>query len=425
MAKGDVNIDAIHDAALDSSVSSASSSEPGNTSTSSAPGLDMARLLNNPYNMPNPFMPLLSPSGLPMALPSLPNDPVQNNMKNLYEESLKKYLNDLSGATHLPKPTGLENIGLKSPVSSSNPHLGSRNHMRLDSDDAPLDLSKPVKASSTPVEKTPEVNRARLSISTLEVHRSRGDHSPRFCMEQQDARSETLSESTENNEDSLLMGSNPPSPNSSTSSLLTPSARMAANKRFRTQMSSTQIKVMKNLFQEYKTPTMSECEMLGNMIGLAKRVVQVWFQNARAKEKKHALTYNKPYDGDFQRPPDKCKLCNFKYSHKYTIQDHIFTKRHIEQVRSYVQSQSDAERDYTHPDAATHQLMQQRELEEAQIQWTPGTDSSLVAHPHLAQLHAMGLQAMGLSGRLLSAIIFAPLFPVFFCPYVVWSGWFW
>ena len=31
---------------------------------------------------------------------------------------------------------------------------------------------------------------------------------------------------------------------------------------------------------------MAECQSLGQSIGLHKRVVQVWFQNARAKERK-------------------------------------------------------------------------------------------------------------------------------------------
>lgn len=43
---------------------------------------------------------------------------------------------------------------------------------------------------------------------------------------------------------------------------------------------------MKSVFAEYKTPSMTECETLGTEIGLHKRVVQVWFQNARAKERK-------------------------------------------------------------------------------------------------------------------------------------------
>ena len=43
-------------------------------------------------------------------------------------------------------------------------------------------------------------------------------------------------------------------------------------------MSNVQVKMMKNIFENYKTPTMPECLGLGNDIGLQKRVVQVWFQ---------------------------------------------------------------------------------------------------------------------------------------------------
>lgn len=49
---------------------------------------------------------------------------------------------------------------------------------------------------------------------------------------------------------------------------------------------SGRFQVMKSVFGDYKTPSMTECEALGREIGLHKRVVQVWFQNARAKERK-------------------------------------------------------------------------------------------------------------------------------------------
>lgn len=38
---------------------------------------------------------------------------------------------------------------------------------------------------------------------------------------------------------------------------------------------------------------------------------------------------------DFSRPPEECRFCNFKYSHKYTVQDHVFTKKHIDMVRRF------------------------------------------------------------------------------------------
>jgi AT-binding transcription factor 1 len=38
------------------------------------------------------------------------------------------------------------------------------------------------------------------------------------------------------------------------------------------------------------------------------------------------------------RSPEECKLCQFKYSHKYSIQDHIFTKKHIDNVKVHIES---------------------------------------------------------------------------------------
>jgi len=181
-------------------------------------------------------------------------------------------------------------------------------------------------------------------------------------------------------------------------------------------MTSLQVKVMKKLFIDYKTPTMAECEMLGREIGLPKRVIQVWFQNARAKEKKSKLTYTKTFGTDLEvpRPPEECKLCNFKYSHKYTIQDHIFTKRHIENVKGFLSSQADSQQDYIDPNTMT-QLIRQRDMERGPkshshnlMSPTKGSGGSsapgaadaqqLAAHPHLAQLHAMGLQALSSPG---------------------------
>lgn len=135
--------------------------------------------------------------------------------------------------------------------------------------------------------------------------------------------------------------SNPTSPASSTTSSANKvgSHQGGTNKRFRTQMSSIQVKVMKSVFQEYKTPTMAECELLGREIGLAKRVVQVWFQNARAKEKKAKLALQKMLgtEPEGPKPPEECKVCNFKYSHKYSVQDHLFTRSHIENMKSFLE----------------------------------------------------------------------------------------
>ena len=108
------------------------------------------------------------------------------------------------------------------------------------------------------------------------------------------------------------------------------SSSSTQNKRYRTNLTNMQIHVMKYIFPDYKTPTMAECEALGSFIGLQKRVVQVWFQNARAKEKKGKLMNN-----NVEEPlVTECLRCGVVYSPKYTLQEHIFSARHINQLRS-------------------------------------------------------------------------------------------
>jgi len=110
----------------------------------------------------------------------------------------------------------------------------------------------------------------------------------------------------------------------------------ADNKRFRTQMSGVQVKMMKAIFEAYKTPTMTECSTLGREIGLQKRVVQVWFQNARAKEKRarlqlHQATGREP---DHPMPPEHCICCpGFSFGPRFAVQDHLFTKAHLDHLR--------------------------------------------------------------------------------------------
>ncbi|XP_028924664.1 zinc finger homeobox protein 4 [Ornithorhynchus anatinus] len=135
------------------------------------------------------------------------------------------------------------------------------------------------------------------------------------------------------------------------------------HKRFRTQMSNLQLKVLKACFGDYRTPTMQECELLGAEIGLPKRVVQVWFQNARAKEKKFKVNAGKapPAGPDGGARPD-CGLCGVKYSARLSVRDHVFSRQHVAKVRETVGSQLDRERDYLAP-TTVRQLMAQQELD--------------------------------------------------------------
>ncbi|KAK2162190.1 hypothetical protein LSH36_102g05040 [Paralvinella palmiformis] len=375
MAKGDINIDAIPDEIPDGAPQSSQPQSPSMSQT--VPGLDMAKLLNNPYNMPGPMMPLVPP-----VTTSASQDQVQSNMKKLYEDSLKHYLDELSHASHQPRSSASYSPDRQNKLDSFGADVKTEN------EDAPLDLSKPHGAD-------------KFGLSAEAVGQRKNVEDTKWDMH---------SEMSEKEDFIYTEDSNPPSPTSSTSSnqIYKKDSLNSSfpQKRFRTQMSSTQIRVMKKLFESYKTPTMAECELVGREIGLPKRVIQVWFQNARAKEKKAKLNYAKTFGGgsqmpdlDFQRPPDQCDLCNFRYSHKYTVQDHIFTKRHIDNVKQAVQNEVDTEHCVTNtPDGKCGKEVPDS-CSGTPASWPSTSDpSSVTSHPHLAQLHAMGLQALSSQG---------------------------
>lgn len=305
-SRGEINIDALpdEDASIESSPSFTSGGE------------------NKFPQTPNMMPPLFPPF----------HPDMENSIKKYYEESMKRYISELQ--VHAANATN----GDKSEIKSGK-----------EEGEVPLDLSKPVDLSR-PMKVSMDHDRSLIDCGPLTDLSERS-----LC----DERSDSMSETTEFYDDE----SNPTSPASSTQSQSQRQNQIGGNgtgnatKRFRTQMSSIQVKVMKSLFNEYKTPTMAECEMLGREIGLPKRVIQVWFQNARAKEKKNKLAMQKMLGGAEETPktPEDCKYCAFKYSHKYSVQDHIFTKGHITNVRLYLEntgkdgSVSDATENFTVP----------------------------------------------------------------------------
>uniref|UniRef100_A0A6P7FGK4 Zinc finger homeobox protein 4 isoform X3 n=1 Tax=Diabrotica virgifera virgifera TaxID=50390 RepID=A0A6P7FGK4_DIAVI len=290
-ARGEINIDALPDEEI---------------SLESAPSLSSGG--ENKNQPPNSNM-------VPPLFPSLHPD-MENSIKKYYEESMKRYISELQAHAAASN-------GDKSEIKSEKP----------EGVEIPLDLSKPVDLS-------------RPMKVSMDHERNVCDPGPLTDLSERslcDERSDSMSETTEYYDDE----SNPTSPASSTQSntqkqMNSSGGSQGGNKRYRTQMSSVQVKAMKILFNDYKTPTMAECENLGREIGLPKRVVQVWFQNARAKEKKGKLALQKALgqnEGETNAMPDDCKYCNFKYSHKYSVQDHIFTKSHIANVKMHLENQ--------------------------------------------------------------------------------------
>ncbi|KAM8961688.1 zinc finger homeobox protein 2 [Pelodytes ibericus] len=121
-------------------------------------------------------------------------------------------------------------------------------------------------------------------------------------------------------------------------------------RRYRTQMSSLQLRILKACYSEYRTPSMQECDSLGGQIGLQKRVVQVWFQNARAKEKKARLQGLGGTTSEGPQPTE-CTHCNIKYGPSTPCRAHIFSRQHIARLRVSIQQQLKEESRYrdSHP----------------------------------------------------------------------------
>lgn len=198
-----------------------------------------------------------------------------------------------------------------------------------------------------------------LTSPSIHFNDKDGDHDQSFYI------TDDPDDNADRSETSSIADPSSPNPFGSGNPFKSKSSDRPGHKRFRTQMSNLQLKVLKACFSDYRTPTMQECEMLGNEIGLPKRVVQVWFQNARAKEKKFKINIGKPFminQSGTEGTKPECTLCGVKYSARLSIRDHIFSKQHISKVRETVGSQLDREKDYLAP-TTVRQLMAQQELD--------------------------------------------------------------
>ncbi|KAG5666577.1 hypothetical protein PVAND_014595 [Polypedilum vanderplanki] len=118
------------------------------------------------------------------------------------------------------------------------------------------------------------------------------------------------------------------------------------SKRHRTHVNRVQKSILRKIFDDVKTPSMIDCENIGREIGLFKRVVQVWFQNARANYKKfHNLSAN-----DLKKLPDKnpsdCMYCSdYVPTPTKSYNSHVLSQGHIQNIHNYVMKNESHEAD--------------------------------------------------------------------------------
>lgn len=127
-----------------------------------------------------------------------------------------------------------------------------------------------------------------------------------------------------------------------------------AQKKSRSRMDKQSYNILRLIFAECRLPSQSECELLGDLLDMNKKVVQTWFQNNRAKEKKHngvTVIDNKPVilmssnSGvddltSFEFCAESCILCGgYKYeeSEGSSRRAHLFSAEHVHRLGEFLE----------------------------------------------------------------------------------------
>lgn len=282
MAKGDINIDLIPDAVIEHPVSHVHSSLPTSLShggSSTHTTTDISKILppGAASTMPN-YMAFLSSAG-GLSLPFPGPAPEMLGHPSFEDPFFKKYMSDLASSmvarqelsgpsshSHLSAPPTISahtthkpqtNQASTSFISSSRPHDAHKPRSTSQpppavapSEDAPLDLSKPVKLSaSDTINEAPQ--RSSFSSNLDFNERPIEMDYLRRLSSMDDSFSETQSEMADH-EYMNDIGSSPPSPSRSINgphhSANTP---CGTGKRYRTQMSAVQVSLFVSSFVFY------------------------------------------------------------------------------------------------------------------------------------------------------------------------------
>ncbi|KAM6976547.1 uncharacterized protein zfhx2 [Aplochiton taeniatus] len=154
----------------------------------------------------------------------------------------------------------------------------------------------------------------------------------------------------------------------------------SSSRRPRTHLSCLQLSILQSCYETCAHPNAMECEAIGTELGLPLKVVQIWFQNTRAKEKRwrlqqeklsplssekadvssgsylqyNALRANRPIlpkpvqltvlepaippvagqQATKETLRGRCDVCDASFESRAAARSHVFSPRHLETLRT-------------------------------------------------------------------------------------------